>query len=200
VIGSQNSKHPAPEASVCSDAFDAVVADTATAAVDQASESASPVDLAALQRRAAERDEYLDMVQRLRAEFANYQKRTQKQAEQERQFALQSAFRDLLPVIDNLERAQSSASGGATSALLEGVKMVHQNLLATLARYGVTLIASDGTPFDPTCHEAIAKRPSAEVPAGHVLQTLERGYRLHDRVLRPAKVVVAADDHVAAPA
>lgn len=160
----------------------------ATAAAD-----ITPAELDTLKKRAAERDEYLDMLQRVRADFANYQKRSQKQQEQDRQYATQAIIRDLLPVIDNLDRAvAASSNNGTLPALLEGVRLVQQGLLVALGRQGVSVIEADRTAFDPSLHEAIATQPSPEVEPGNVVMTLEKGYRLHERVIRPAKVIVCA--------
>jgi molecular chaperone GrpE len=146
-----------------------------------------------LRKLAAERDQYLDMAQRQRAEFENYQKRSQKEREQERRYALASFAYDLLPVIDNLERAlQAAQQSGETGGLVQGVAMVQAQLMEQLKRHGVARIDADGKPFDPNLHQAVMQRPAPEVEPNTVLQVLEAGYTHHDRVLRPAQVIVSA--------
>jgi molecular chaperone GrpE len=149
-------------------------------------------DLDELQKKASERDEFLGLLQHLRADYANYQKRVQKEIESTRRYASQGLILDLLAGLDNLERAIASADrAGDSSGLLDGIKLVHQQILAALARHGVQPIAAEGEPFDPAFHEALMQQPSADKPAHTVLQELQKGYTLHDRVIRPAKVVVS---------
>jgi molecular chaperone GrpE len=137
-----------------------------------------------------QRDEYLDQLQRSRAEFANYQKRSRSQAEADRLYAVGSLARDLLDGLDNLERAAEALKATAPG-VAEGVTMVHKQLLATLAKHGVEPIASLGQPFDPNQHEAVIQKPDAQHPEGTVVAELSKGYRIHDRVLRPTKVAVS---------
>jgi len=153
-------------------------------------------EVAALRARAeaAEkaRDEYLDLAQRTRAEFENYQKRVQRDLTAERRYAQKPLAADLLPVIDNLERATAAArQAGETGPLVQGVGMVHHQLLDALRRHGVSRIEALGQPFDPHLHEAVMQQPSADHPAATVVQVFEPGYQIHDRVLRPAKVAVS---------
>jgi molecular chaperone GrpE len=150
-------------------------------------------DVEALRTRAKERDEYLDLLQRSRADFANYQKRSQKERDQERRYQFGPLIFDLLPVIDNLDRATDAAKqAGETGPLVQGVAMVQSLLLDTFRRHGVTSIDAQGQPFDPNQHEAVMQQPAPGKPAGTVLQVLEKGFMIHDRVLRPAKVIVSA--------
>jgi molecular chaperone GrpE len=131
-------------------------------------------------------------LQRTRADFENYQKRNQREREQERKYMVGSVLLDLLPVLDNLERATLSAQqAGESGPLVQGVAMVHNQFLELLRRYGVTRIDAQGKPFDPNLHQAVMQQPAGDKPPGTVLQVVEQGYMLHDRVLRPAKVVVA---------
>jgi molecular chaperone GrpE len=143
------------------------------------------------ERAVAERDEYLDALRRLKAEFENYRKR----AERDRQSFAQSAARDLvadlLPVLDNLERAVEALDGQDPS-LVAGVAMVREQLAGLLAGRGVTEIAAHQQRFDPSVHEAVVTSPSPDHEDGQVLAVLQKGYRLHDAVLRPARVVVSA--------
>jgi molecular chaperone GrpE len=149
-------------------------------------------DLETLQKKAIERDEFLNLLQRTRADYANYQKRVQKENESTRRFACQPLVADLLPGLDNLERALSAAESSANpTGLLDGVRMVHQQLLDALARHGVRAIEALNKPFDPDFHEALMEQPDADRPAHTVIQELQKGYSLHDRVIRPARVIVS---------
>jgi molecular chaperone GrpE len=153
-------------------------------------------DLETLRTRAAaaeqERDQFLALVQQTRADFENYQKRVQRDMAQERRYAQKPLALDLLAALDNLERATAAAKqAGETGPLVQGVAMVQTQLLDTLRRHGITRIEAQGKPFDPNLHQAVMQQPSADQPPGTVLQVLEHGYLLHDRVLRPATVVVS---------
>lgn len=128
------------------------------------------------------------------AEAENFRKRLQRDSEQQLRYANLPLVRDILDVVDNLKRAAEAAAGneaGNSSALLDGVQMVTQQLTNILTRYACKPIQSVGQPFDPNFHEAIAQMPSDEVPAGHVLQEVAVGYLLHDRVIRPSQVIVS---------
>jgi molecular chaperone GrpE len=158
----------------------------------QAQAPQATANLAELTKKAAERDQYLDLAQRTRAEFENYQKRNQREREQERQYWAKEFVLDILPVLDNLERATAAAAqAGEKGPLVQGVAMVHQQFLDLLKRYGVSRIEAEGQPFDANRHQALVQQPTADKPANTVLHVVEQGYLHHDRVLRPAKVVVA---------
>jgi molecular chaperone GrpE len=153
-------------------------------------------DLEALRTRAEaaeqKRDEYLDLVKRTQADFENYQKRAQRDAVQERKYAHASLASDLLPTLDNLERATAAAKqAGDEGALVQGVLMVQSQLLEILKRHGITPIDAQGKPFDPNLHQAVNQMPSAAFPPGTVIKVLEQGFMIHDRVLRPARVTVS---------
>jgi molecular chaperone GrpE len=137
----------------------------------------------------AERDEYLDLAQRAKADFENYRKRAARESADAERRAKAALARELVPSIDNLERALSAAEAG--SEVARGVELVHSELQATLARAGVESYEPTGERFDPTVHEAISTRTADGVEAGTVVETLERGYRLDGQVLRPARVVVS---------
>lgn len=139
-----------------------------------------------------ERDEYLDQLQRSRADFANYQKRARAQADLDRQYAAGDLARDLLPVIDNLERASDAARKAGSEGIVEGLSLVHRQLLGVLAKHGIEPIQALDQPFDPNFHEAILQQPDANRPEGTVIAETNRGYRLRDRVLRPTQVVVSS--------
>lgn len=147
-----------------------------------------------IRKKAAQRDEYLELLQRVRADYGNYQKRVQKERETDRRYAAMPLAADLLPVIDNLERAIAAAQSQANSnSLLDGIRMVYQQCLEALARHGIQPIEAEGHAFDPNVHEAMLEEPGARQPTRTVLRELETGYLLHDRVIRPSKVVVSAD-------
>ncbi|MBY0228060.1 MAG: nucleotide exchange factor GrpE [Gemmataceae bacterium] len=138
------------------------------------------------------RDEYLDLAKQGRAEFENYQKRFQRDLALERLYAQKPLAADLLPALDNLDRALAAAKqAGDAGPLAQGVSLVQSQLLDALKRHGVARLESAGQPFDANRHEAVMQQPSAEHPAGTVLQVLEEGYTIHDRVLRPARVLVS---------
>jgi molecular chaperone GrpE len=145
-----------------------------------------------LQAAERARDEYLNLVKQTRAEFENYQKRSARDLATERRFAQSPLAGDLLPALDNLDRALTAAEqAGDKGALARGVALVQTQLLDVLRRHGVTRIDAQGKPFDSHQHEAVMQQPSAEVPPQTVLQVLEQGYLLHDRLLRPARVIVS---------
>jgi molecular chaperone GrpE len=138
----------------------------------------------------AERDRYLDLAQRTQADFENYRKRAAKDAASAGERAKAGLVRELLPVLDNLERALASANGD--SSVVEGIRLVHADLVGVLERSGVQAFDPAGEPFDPTFHEALSTRPAEDnAHPGTVLDVVEKGYRLNDTVLRPARVIVS---------
>ena len=144
--------------------------------------------LAAAER---ERNEYLDLAQRTRAEFDNYRKRVAKDIAVAGERAKGALVRELLPVVDNLERALEAA-GEDDLALSQGVKLVLAELVAALERNGVQGFTPVGEPFDPSVHEALSMREEPGAEPGIVLDVVEKGYRVDESVLRPARVVVSA--------
>jgi molecular chaperone GrpE len=145
-----------------------------------------------LQEAEQKRDEYLYLAQRARADFENYQKRLKRDQAEERRYAQAPLAFDLLAALDNLERAIAAAEqAGEKGPLVQGVAMVQTQLLDILRRHGITPINAEGQPFDPNCHQAVLQQPSKEHPPMTVMQVLESGYLIHDRVLRPARVVVS---------
>ncbi len=148
-----------------------------------------PEDPAARVER--ERGEYLELAQRTQADFENYRRRAAKEISSAGARAKGPLLRDLLPVVDNLERAIGLA-GDAGEGLANGVKLVHSELIATLERNGVRGFEPVGEPFDPTVHEALSTRPEEGSEAGLVVEVVEKGYRLEDSILRPARVIVSA--------
>jgi molecular chaperone GrpE len=138
-----------------------------------------------------ERDDLRDQLLRSRAEFANYQKRAKQQADADRAYAIGNLAHDLLEAIDNLERATDALRSSAAEGISSGLEMVQKQLLAILSKYGVEPLPSLGKPFDPNYHDAMLQQPSAEHPEGTVVGELSKGYKIHDRVLRPSKVAVS---------
>ena len=138
----------------------------------------------------AERDERLADLQRVAADFDNYRKRVARDQASLVVRAHERLLRELLPVLDNLERALAAASEHDEASLEEGVRLVHRSLRDALGREGLVEIDADGA-FDPHVHEALLTQPSNE-PEGTVIDVVEKGYRVGDRVLRPARVVVSA--------
>jgi molecular chaperone GrpE len=138
-----------------------------------------------------QRDDFLEQLQRTRAEFLNYQKRARAQAEADRTYAVVPLALDLIAVLDNFERAAEAARNAGAPGIVEGLDMVHKQLMSTLAKHGIEPISALGKPFDPNLHEAITQVPDREQAEGTVVAELGKGYRLLDRVLRPAKVAVS---------
>jgi len=142
---------------------------------------------------ARERDEYLDHLRRLKAEFENYRKRVQRDNEELRLRAAETVVESLLPVMDNMGRALEAAGRHEEGEIVSGLELVAGQLRRTLEGHGLEEIPVEpGVLFDPTLHEAIMTQPSPEYPEGTVLQVLELGYLLHGRLLRPAKVIVVS--------
>jgi molecular chaperone GrpE len=146
--------------------------------------------------KAAAEKEKVDLYERLlrsAADLDNFRKRSRKDVEEARADARSRVLKEMLPVIDNLDRAvtHAEATGGDTSAILDGIKLVLRQFGQAFERCEVTAVEAEGKPFDPNLHEAISQQPSADVPPGTVLQVLQRGYQIGGRLLRPALVVVA---------
>jgi molecular chaperone GrpE len=135
-----------------------------------------------------------DRFVRLQADFDNFRKRTLREKQEALSYGHELVVKDLLPVVDNLERAieHASASAGADfEGMLQGVELVRRELLGVLAKHGVEPIEAEGEVFDPNLHEALGQMEDEKVPAGQVARMLQKGYRLRDRLLRPARVMVS---------
>jgi molecular chaperone GrpE len=143
-----------------------------------------------LEQVTRERDEYLDALQRLKAEFENYRKRVAREHGDVVARAAERLVKQLLPVVDDLERALEAAASHEEAKLEEGVRLVQRSLADALAKEGLVEVETEGA-FDPHTQEALLSQPS-EAEEGTVIQVLQKGYRLGDRVLRPARVVVSA--------
>ena len=145
-----------------------------------------------LQAKDIEAKNNYDRLLRQAAEMENYKKRTAREREEAARFANEILLKDLLPVVDNLERAIAHASGGGNGKpLVEGVEMVLRGLLEVLAKHGVNQISAAGQIFDPTKHEAMAQVEAEDHEPNSVVEELHKGYMLRDRLLRPALVSVA---------
>ena len=156
---------------------------------ERSSESAEEL-LARFQDAERKRDEVLDDLRRVAADFDNYRKRVAREQAQVYARAGERVVAKLLPVLDDLERALDAAEHHEEAKVLEGVRMTKDALAGVLASEGVEEIAADGA-FDPHVHEALLTQPAEDVESGQVLQVVQRGYRMGDVVLRPARVVVA---------
>jgi molecular chaperone GrpE len=157
--------------------------------IETAEQVESSVDPAELQKQ---RDDYYDRLLRKQAEFDNYRKRTERERIQLSEAAAADLVTDLLPVVDDMERALKADAGGeATEAIRRGVELIHKQLLETLRKRGVKPIESLGADFDPHFHQAVAHEPADGRREGEVVEEFSRGYMLGDRLLRPAMVKVA---------
>lgn len=167
--------------------------DAAPASADGAD---GQVDLEALTAKAGKADEYLELAKRTKADFENYRKRAAREAAVAQERGVAKLAKELLPAVDNLDRALQAAethgNGEAEDQLASGVKLVHADVIAALARVGIEPFSPEGEPFDPQHHEAIAQAPIEGAESGTIVEVYQRGYRLGETVLRPARVVVAA--------
>jgi len=158
-----------------------------------ADEAPTPTNDTELEERLAEvereREEYLNDLKRVAADFENYRKRVARDQEGLVARAHERLVKELLPVLDDLERALEAAAQHEEAKLEEGVRLVHRELVEALAREGLVEVETDGQ-FDPHVHEALVSQPSVQED-GSVIEVLQKGYRLGDRVLRPARVVVS---------
>jgi molecular chaperone GrpE len=150
--------------------------------------SAQAEELAKLQ---AEKAELADTLVRRQADFENYRKRIERERKDESRRAQSRLIEDLLPVLDGYERALSAHADPAYEEYRKGLELIYKQLWDTLARHGLERIDADGKPFDPNVHMAIDRVETHDHPDGTVIEVLQQGYRIHDRVLRPSAVRVA---------
>lgn len=127
---------------------------------------------------------------RVHADFENVKKRLEREKYQALEYCYEGIAKDLLPVVDTLEKALESAKNAGDEAISEGIKLTLENLLKVLGKHGIEIIAENGE-FDPLLHDAIMQVPSSEVEEGQIVQTLQKGYKYKERTLRPAMVSVA---------
>ena len=159
-------------------------------------------DLEELTAKAEKADEYLELAQRTRADFENYRKRAAREAAAAQERGITKLAKELLPAVDNLDRAlqaahsatstDGAADDNGTATLVSGIKLVHDDVIAALARAGIEGFSPEGERFDPQLHEAVAQIPAEGAESGTVVEVYQRGYRLGEVVIRPARVVVAA--------
>jgi len=157
-------------------------------------DSISVEELAELKNKAAKADEHWDKYLRAVADLDNYRKRVAREKEELARFTSERVVAALLPSLDNLERAIDAAQkhSASDSPLLEGITQVYNQFRRSLVEFGLEdVVAKAGHPFDPNLHEAVSHVESDEHPEGHVIEQLQRGYKLADRLLRPARVVVS---------
>jgi molecular chaperone GrpE len=164
-----------------------------------ADEQALRGDVDELVAVAAQRDEYLALAQRTQADFENYRKRVAKESAAAQQRGVIKLAKELLPALDNLDRALEEASSGSSDRaardddpLFEGVRLVRSELHAALARVGIESFSPTGAVFDPAEHEAMAQQPVAGAQSGTVVEVFQPGYKLGASIIRPARVLVAA--------
>jgi len=148
----------------------------------------------ALVQKAEEVKALNDKYLRLAAEFENYKRMAQRDQRDHIRFGNEQLLKELLPVVDNMERAIKAArdDNGGNTALVQGVDLTLKQLSSTLGKFGIQAVETVGQAFDPTTHQAVSHVPSDSVPRDHVIDEFQKGYRLHDRILRAAMVSVSA--------
>lgn len=183
----KNDKNPAPAAPVAATPSSLAPEPVAVATL-------TPEQIEELKSRATKADENWDRLLRTTADFDNFKKRAARERIEVAQSVAAALVQKLLPVLDHFEMALAAAQSAKdvnAASLQTGVSMIQQQLKTVLAETGLEEIDATGKPFDPTWHEAVSQLESADVPEGNVLQQLRKGYRLKERLLRPATVVVA---------
>ena len=161
--------------------------------VDQEQVNDPPEDLAEkLKSKELEAQENYDRLLRISAEFENYKKRASREMDEFRKYSNQSLIKEMLSVVDNLELAMNSTNGHETidKGLLDGLEMTHREILKVFEKFNVKPISAKGQSFDPTFHEAVMQEETGEYPDNTVSNELQKGYLIHDRLLRPSMVVV----------
>ncbi|SIS36793.1 nucleotide exchange factor GrpE [Salimicrobium flavidum] len=163
--------------------------------VDQTSENENGFETneepSELEKVTQERDEIQERLLRLQADFENFRRRTQKEKETDRKYRSQSLTEELIPVLDNFERAlQTEVKEEANQGFVEGIKMVYNQLWSALEKEGVEEISAKGEPFDPHVHQAMMQVEEEGYESNTVIEVLQTGYKLNDRVVRPAMVKV----------
>ena len=148
------------------------------------------------EQKLREFEDQKDQFLRLQAEFENFRRRSLKEKQESLRYGHQNLVKDLLSAVDNLERALEHGAqnaGSEVKGVLDGIELVHREILHALEKHGVTQIDALGKPFDPAVHEAIGQMSSAEVAANTVLQVLQKGYVIYDRMVRPSRVIVSRE-------
>ena len=171
----------------------------ASATVEETPAAPAPETLSAetieeLKNRASKADENWERLLRTTADFDNFKKRAAREKQDALRYATESLITKIIPVLDNFEMALAAAqnsSADGLKSLQDGVTMIQSQLRSALTDSGLEEVDATGKPFDPNIHEAVSQQESADVPEGHVLQQLRKGYKIRERLLRPATVVVA---------
>jgi molecular chaperone GrpE len=161
---------------------------------EQQQEGAELVEIPSveLEQLKAEKDEYYDRILRLTAEFDNYKKRTRREFDGFRRYAAENVIQEILPVLDNFERALDSVPESADDGFREGIEIIHRQLHEALGKAGLSPMEAVGQEFDPNLHDAVMPVQSDEHQEGTVVEEFQRGYTLFDKVIRHAKVSVSA--------
>lgn len=179
---------------IASEEVDEVILEQETEEVDEDAEvtiiEESQPEQAELEKLRTEQEETLNRYLRLQAEYDNFKKRTQKERVAERKYKSQDLASDLLPVLDNFERALQVETNESNQGIVEGIQMVYNQLTEALASHGIQQIETIGQPFDPNLHHAIMQVEDEEKESNEILEELQKGYLIHDRVIRPAMVKV----------
>ncbi len=154
----------------------------------------TPEQFEELKAKAAKADDYWDRLLRVTADYENFRKRAIREKQDATKYANESLIQKLVPILDNFDMAMAAAQSGATDAaqsLQTGIAMIYQQLKNAMVEAGLEEVDASGQPFDPNWHEAVSQKETADVPEGQVVQQLRKGYKLRDRLLRPASVIVA---------
>lgn len=146
-----------------------------------------------IQQLEQEKEELINRLLRLQADFDNYRKRVRAEMEELESYANFNLIRKLLPVLDNMERA-CAVSGECSEGILEGVQMILRQFKEILKKEGVVPIECEGEPFDPSCHEAVMKEKREDVPPNTIVEELQKGYRMKDKILRASMVKVSSEE------
>jgi molecular chaperone GrpE len=162
------------------------------AAKTDAERQSQPDEGSELERQRREKEELFDRYQRLAADFENYKRRTRQERAELMQFAQESLLVQLLPILDNFHRAMEHAPEDSGNGWVDGVRMILKQMEDVLQGAGLSAISAEGEAFDPKLHEAVLREESSEHPDNTVLAEVRRGYRLHDKIVRPTLVKVAS--------
>jgi molecular chaperone GrpE len=189
-VSGQDDEHPEDPATESPESTDAV-----EDAPPEDPPSGEPVPREEYESLKQERDELFNRLQRLAADTQNFQKRAAREHAQAREFANEGLIKELLGVIDDMERALQAArdNHGEDNPFFQGMQLVHDKMMAVLKSHGLEPIVAEGQPFDPELHSALIQQPSEEHPPMTVLQELQRGYTLKGRAIRPAGVAVSTN-------
>ncbi len=166
-----------------------------TNASDEELNEATQSEESLLEKMQADLERFRDLALRSQADFENFRKRAAREKEDAVKYSNSSLLERLIPILDNFELGLSAArASGENSPILLGMDMVSKQLVDFLSQSGVEPVVAEGAKFDPNLHEAVAQEASASIPEGHVVRQLRRGYKLKDRLLRPATVVISKGD------